>query len=74
MEYPDEIAHLHADIIRAARHYVNQRGWAVTVGNPARCHDCHARLDSEDHAEHCDYDRLRQTVNALNEANAIPSR
>ena len=65
MDYPEEIAAAHGSIIRAARRYVEQRGWAVAVGTPARCHDCLALLDSEDHAPSCDYDRLRQAVDEL---------
>lgn len=65
MDYPPEIASAHGDIIRAARRYIEQRGWGVAVGIPARCHDCLALLDGEDHAPSCDYDRLSRAVDAL---------
>jgi hypothetical protein len=51
----------HAEIIRAAVNYVEQRGWAV-LGAGGRCHDCHADINEDDHGPGCDYDRLRQAV------------
>lgn len=69
MGYPPEIATAHGAIIRAARHYVEQRGWGAAVGIPARCYDCLALLNSEDHTQTCDYDRLRQAVDELDRLN-----
>lgn len=56
------------DIVDAARHFVDQRGWAPLVGRPGRCIDCHASIDADEHCEHCNYDAMRKTIVALLDA------